>query len=121
MMDPEQPFEMTTAPPPPMVRLPLRPPVATLVLLVLNVLFFIAMTQAGGSTNTGVLLDFGAASRPLFRPGAQWRLVMPSVLHIGFSHRVLHSLAHFLRGRLVEPVHGYARFVLLDVGSGIGC
>ncbi len=121
MMDPEQPFEMTTAPPPPMVRLPLRPPVATLVLLVLNVLFFIAMTQAGGSTNTGVLLDFGAASRPLFRQGEYWRLVMPMFLHIGFSHLVLNSLALFFLGRLVEPVYGYARFALLYVVSGMGC
>jgi len=121
MMDPEQPFEMTTAVPPPMVRPPLQPPVATLVLLILNVLFFVAMTRAGGSTNTEVLLAFGAASRPLFRQGEYWRLVMPMFLHIGFSHLLLNSLALFFLGRLVEPVYGYGRFALLYVVSGMGC
>jgi len=121
MIDPERPFEMSTAPPPPMVRLPLRPPVVTLVLLVLNVLFFVAMTWAGGSTNTEVLVAFGAASRPLFRQGEYWRLVMPMFLHIGFTHLLFNSLALFFLGRLVEPVYGYARFALLYVVSGIGC
>ncbi|MGO9272769.1 MAG: rhomboid family intramembrane serine protease, partial [Terriglobia bacterium] len=121
MMDPERPFEMAVAPPPPMVRTPLRPPVATLVLLVLNILFFVAMTRAGGSTNTDVLLAFGAASRPLFRQGEYWRLVMPMFLHIGFSHLLLNSLALFFLGRLVEPVYGYGRFALLYVVSGMGC
>jgi len=120
-MYPEQPFEMPTALPPPMVRPPLRPPVVTLVLLVLNVLFFVAMTLAGGSTNTQVLLDFGAASRPLFHQGEYWRLVMPMFLHIGFSHLLLNSLALFFLGRLVEPVYGYGRFALLYVVSGMGC
>ena len=121
MIDREQPFEMGMAPPVPVVQKPLNPPVATIVLLGLNVLFFLAMTLAGGSTNTSVLLDFGAASRPLFRQGEYWRLVMPMFLHIGFSHLLLNSLALYFLGRLVEPVYGYARFALLYVISGMGC
>jgi membrane associated rhomboid family serine protease/tetratricopeptide (TPR) repeat protein len=121
MIDPERPFDVVMAPRPPIVRLPLRPPVVTLVLLILNFLFLVAMTLAGGSTNNQVLLDFGAASRPLFRQGEYWRLVMPMFLHIGFSHFLLNSLALFFLGRLVEPVYGYARFALLYVVSGMGC
>jgi membrane associated rhomboid family serine protease/tetratricopeptide (TPR) repeat protein len=121
MMEPEQPFPMAVATPPPMIRPPLRPPVVTLILLVLNLLFFLAMTLAGGSTNTQVLLDFGAASRPLFHQGEYWRLVMPMFLHIGFMHLFVNSLGLFFVGRLVEPVYGYARFALLYVVSGMGC
>jgi len=121
VMDPGQPFNMAVAPPSSMVRPPTRPPVATLILLALNVLFFVAMTLAGGSTHTSVLLDFGAASRSLFRQGEYWRLVMPMFLHIGFSHLLLNSLALFFLGRFVEPIYGYARFTLLYVVSGMGC
>jgi rhomboid protease GluP len=96
-------------------------PIVTLVLLALNLLFFILMTLAGGSTNASVLLDFGAASKALFRQGEYWRLVMPMFLHIGFWHLAVNGYALWILGRMLEQVYGYGRFALLYVLSGIGC
>jgi rhomboid protease GluP len=94
--------------------------VVTLVILGINVVVFLAMTLAGGSTNTDVLLDFGASFSPYFRRGEYWRLVMPMFLHIGWLHLAVNSYALFLLGPILERVYGYGRFALLYVAAGMG-
>jgi len=95
-------------------------PVATCVILGLNVVIFILMTLSGGSQNTNVLLEFGASYGPYFRAGETWRLVMPMFLHIGVAHLAVNMLALYLLGSLLEPLYGYGRFSLLYVLSGMG-
>ncbi len=94
-------------------------PVATYVLIALNVVVFGLMTLAGGSTNAEVLLEFGASFAPYFRHGEYWRLVMPMFLHIGVAHLLINMYALYLLGRILEHVYGYGRFAFLYVGSGI--
>jgi membrane associated rhomboid family serine protease/Tfp pilus assembly protein PilF len=94
-------------------------PVATYVLIALNLLVFGLMTWAGGSTKPEVLLDFGASYGPYFRQGEYWRLVMPMFLHIGLLHLLINMYALYLLGRILEHVYGYGRFALLYVGSGM--
>ena len=95
-------------------------PVVTLVILGINVVVFLIMTFAGGSTQTEVLLDFGASFNPYFRRGEYWRLVMPMFLHIGWLHLIVNSYALFILGPILERVYGYGRFALLYVAAGIG-
>jgi len=95
-------------------------PVATFVILGINVVVFLLMTSAGGSTNTQVLLDFGASFSPYFRRGEYWRLVMPMFLHIGWQHLIVNSYALFILGPILERVYGYGRFALLYVAAGMG-
>jgi len=95
-------------------------PVATCVILGLNVVIFILMTLSGGSQNTNVLLEFGASYGPYFRAGETWRVVMPMFLHIGVAHLAVNMLALYLLGSLLEPLYGYGRFSLLYVLSGMG-
>jgi rhomboid protease GluP len=120
-MSTDEPVYIPIAPPGVRTGPPPRLPIVTLVLLVLNVLVFVLMTLAGGSTSPEVLLDFGAASKALFRQGEYWRLVMPMFLHIGFWHLAVNSYALWALGRMLERVYGYGRFALLYVVSGIGC
>jgi membrane associated rhomboid family serine protease/tetratricopeptide (TPR) repeat protein len=94
-------------------------PVATYVLIALNLVAFGLMTLAGGSTNPEVLLEFGASYGPYFRHGEYWRLVMPMFLHIGVLHLLINMYALYLLGRILEHVYGYGRFALLYVGSGM--
>lgn len=99
---------------------PRRPwPVATLVILAMNVLIFLLMTLAGGSKNPDVLLNFGASYGPYVRRGEYWRLVMPMFLHIGVLHLLLNTYGLFLLGPLLERVYGYGRFALLYVCCGV--
>ncbi len=105
-------------------------PVATLVILALNVLIFLLVALQGGftnvfrlageATNVDVLLDFGASYAPYIRRGEYWRLVMPMFLHAGVLHLAVNSYALYLLGRILEEVYGYGRFALLYVGTGIG-
>ncbi|HXX23291.1 MAG TPA: rhomboid family intramembrane serine protease [Terriglobia bacterium] len=95
-------------------------PVFTLVILGINVVVFLLMTFAGGSTNPEVLLDFGASFSPYFRRGEYWRLVMPMFLHIGWLHLIVNSYALFILGPILERVYGYGRFALLYVAAGMG-
>lgn len=96
------------------------PPVATLMILAINIVLFAMMEWAGGSKDPNVLLEFGASYGPYIRRGEYWRLVMPMFLHIGLAHLIMNSLALFLLGRVLEHVYGYGRFSVLYVASGIG-
>jgi membrane associated rhomboid family serine protease/tetratricopeptide (TPR) repeat protein len=94
-------------------------PVATYVLIALNLVIFGLMTRAGGSKNLDVLVEFGASYGPYFRQGQYWRLVMPMFLHIGIAHLLINMYGLYLLGRILEHVYGYGRFSLLYVGSGM--
>jgi len=95
-------------------------PIATFVLLALNVAIFALMEYAGGSQNPEVLLNFGASYGPFIHRGEYWRLVMPMFLHIGWAHLIINSIGLFALGRILESVYGYGRFTVLYVASGIG-
>ena len=95
-------------------------PVATFVILGLNVFIFLLMTLAGGSTNSQLLLDFGASYAPYFHRGEYWRAVMPMFLHIGWLHLLVNSYALYILGPILERVYGYGRFALLYVACGVG-
>jgi rhomboid protease GluP len=94
--------------------------VVTLVILGINVVIFLAMTFAGGSTSTDVLLDFGASFSPYFQRGEYWRLIMPMFLHIGWLHLIVNSYFLFILGPILERIYGYGRFALLYVAAGMG-
>ena len=96
------------------------PPIATMVLLVLNVTLYLLMELAGGSTDPEVLLKFGASYGPFIQRGEYWRLVMPMFLHIGLPHLLLNTLGLILLGRVLESVYGYGRFSVLYFASGMG-
>jgi membrane associated rhomboid family serine protease/Tfp pilus assembly protein PilF len=95
-------------------------PVATLVILSINVVMYVLMELSGGSQNPEVLLDFGASYGPYLRHGEYWRLVMPMFLHIGLLHLLIDGFALFITGSILESVYGYGRFALVYVASGMG-
>jgi len=116
---PDEPIITSTPPSPTLVQG--RPlPVATLVILVINVALFAMMEWSGGSKDPNVLLDFGASYGPFIQRGEYWRLVMPMFLHIGLAHLIMNSLALLVLGRILESVYAYGRFSVLYVASGIG-
>ena len=55
--------------------LPMARPRVTYVLLAINILVWLAMTAAGGSTDPAVLVRFGAKFNPLIVQGQVWRLL----------------------------------------------
>lgn len=95
-----------------------RAPVTTFIIAVC-VLVFVAMTLAGGSTNSQVLLRFGANNGPLVHAGQYWRLLTAGFLHIGLSHLVINCLTLFFIGFYDEVLFGHWRLAVIFLLSTI--
>jgi len=98
---------------------PLYRPFWVYVLLVANVLVWLAMTAVGGSNNPAVLVLFGAKYTPLIVAGQYWRLLSAAFVHIGITHLLFNAYALFSFGIEVERRFGRARFLALYLLSGI--
>jgi membrane associated rhomboid family serine protease len=85
----------------------------------LNILVYILMTLAGGSTNEATLLSFGVKSNPEIDSGEVWRFITPIFIHIGLLHLAFNSYALWVVGPHVEKLYGAPRFLLLYVLTGV--
>ncbi len=95
-----------------------RAPVTTAIIAIC-ILIFVAMTFAGGSTNSQILLRFGANNGALVRAGEYWRLVSAGFLHIGLSHLVINCLTLFFIGFYDEVLFGHWRLAVIFLTSTI--
>lgn len=100
--------------------LPISKPLVTWVLLAANVLVFAAMTLAGGSQNTAILVRFGAKVNALIVAGEYWRFFTPMFIHIGLMHLAFNSYALYALGAEVERLYGRASFTVLYLLAGFG-
>ncbi|MDD6432094.1 MAG: rhomboid family intramembrane serine protease [Lactobacillaceae bacterium] len=91
----------------------------TIILVVIQVLVYLAMTLAGGSTNPAVLVRFGALQPELLRAGQWWRLITPVFVHIGFTHLLINSLTLYFLGLYIEQLFGHWRMLVIYFVSAI--
>lgn len=91
----------------------------TVILVGIQVLVYLAMTLAGGSTNPAMLLRFGALQPDLLRAGQWWRLITPVFVHIGFTHLLINSLTLYFLGLYIEQLFGHWRLVVLYFVSAV--
>ena len=92
---------------------------ATTVILILIVLTFLLTELFGGSTETRVLIKFGALWGPLVWAGQFWRLLTAVFLHIGLTHLLMNSFALYIWGQQVEEQLGSKRFIFIFLSAGI--
>ena len=88
-------------------------------LLGINIVVWLAMTAAGGSTEGEVLLAFGAKYGPAILSGEYWRLFTSMFLHIGLMHLGFNSYALYALGPEVERFFGRGRFLVIYLLSGV--
>jgi rhomboid protease GluP len=88
-------------------------------LLSVNVVIWLAMTLAGGSTTQEVLLAFGAKYGPAILEGEYWRLLTSSFLHIGVMHLAFNAYALYALGPQAERFFGRSRFLILYLVTGV--
>lgn len=94
--------------------LPRNVPWLTLVLIAINVLFFVAVELSGGSSNLRSMLNWGANSFDFVRYNHEyWRFFTSSFLHINSIHLLLNLLALYLFGRTVESGCGKRNMLLV--------
>lgn len=95
-------------------------PFLTYILLGMNLIVFLLMTLAGGSTNQRVLIAFGAKVNTLIQAGEVWRLLTSTFIHIGIMHLVFNLYALWALGPLTEESFGHRRFFVIYIFSGLG-
>jgi rhomboid protease GluP len=94
-------------------------PVVTWTIIGINLLVWLAMTAAGGSTTPQVLLRFGAKVNSRIIAGQVWRLVTPIFIHIGIVHLAFNTYAVYVFGTQIERTFGSMRYAAIYLLSGI--
>jgi len=89
-------------------------------LLVLNVITFVMLILAGGSTDTDVLVTFGALSSNLVSEGQYWRFVTCIFLHANLMHLGVNAFSLFIFGPTAEVFFGRIKFLIIYLIAGIG-
>jgi membrane associated rhomboid family serine protease len=99
-----------------------RRPIVTYAIVALTVLaFVIGLIPGVGVPVQGALLFNSAYVEPGFIGGFQpWRLLTVMLVHANFLHIGLNMLALFMLGRVLEPLLGSTRFLVLYLVSGLG-
>ncbi|MEO0494091.1 MAG: rhomboid family intramembrane serine protease [Actinomycetota bacterium] len=93
-------------------------PVATKVLLVVNVAVSLAViVSGGGALPTSVLIDFGLTGPPIAADGEAYRILTSGVLHDGLFHLGVNMFSLWIVGPLVERALGAPRFIALYFAS----
>lgn len=93
---------------------------ATWVLIVLNLLFFIA-EWPGGSEDPHNLYNLGAILLPFsLDKGEWWRIITANFLHFGPVHLILNMIALQYFGKFTESVLGSVRFLAVYLLCGLG-
>ena len=82
-------------------------PIATYVLIALNVAVFVGARSSVQAQNDLIL--FG----PAVADGDYWRLITSGFLHVEITHILLNMLSLFWLRRMIEPALGHARFVAI--------
>ena len=93
---------------------------ATMALILINVLVFIAVEFTGISQDAWHVLEYGAAYTPyIILNGEVYRLFTSMFLHFGIEHLVNNMLVLFVLGSRLERVIGKIRFLLIYLLGGI--
>ncbi len=93
---------------------------ATIILVVLNALVFLAVEFTGFSQDTVHMLDWGAAYTPcIVEEEETYRIFTSMFLHFGIEHLINNMLVLFVLGSRLERVIGSLRFAVIYFLGGI--
>lgn len=94
-------------------------PFITYSLIIINIIIWILMELAGGTTNTEVLVKYGAIdSFSFFIKHEYYRLITSMFIHIGIFHLLYNIFAIYIFGSRLEKHMKTWSFILLYVLSG---
>ena len=98
----------------------LKKPTVTYIIIILNVLVFLAMYMFGrGSTDIETLLNFGANNAILVKNGDFIRLITSLFIHIGFLHLACNMYALYVIGPQLESFYGKIKYVIIYLLGGL--
>ena len=91
----------------------------TYILIIINLIVFLAETIAGGTQNKATAMKFGAMYTPKVRDGQWYRLLTAMFLHFGAFHLLCNLYALFNMGPSLEVFLGIPAFLALYLVSGL--
>lgn len=94
----------------------MKEPIITYIIMAICVLVFILM---GGSTDSSVLLKFGANVGVLVKNGDIYRLLTSIFIHIGILHLLFNMYSLYVIGPQVESYYGKIKYIGIYLISGI--
>lgn len=89
-------------------------------IVIVCLFLYLCMTLAGGSTNSLVLLNFGARSNLHIVAGQWWRLLSAAFLHAGLMHLAMNLIFIYYGGSQIEMMIGHWRFFVIYFVSALG-
>ncbi len=93
----------------------------TFAFLLIMVIYFIVLTLAGGSTNSDVLLKYGAFFPPAIVVFKEYyRFITSIFMHIGLSHIFFNGYALYIFGPQIERLIGPKKYLAFFLLTGIG-
>ena len=90
-----------------------------LVIVVCNILVFLAVTLTGGTESSRHMMDCGAAYAPLIESGEYYRLFTSMFLHFGIQHLINNMLLLLFLGDYLERAVGKTRYLVIYLGGGL--
>ena len=96
-----------------------KQPIVTYIIIAICIILFILMELSGGSTNSQVLLKYGANLDVLVKNGEYYRLFTCIFLHIGIMHLLCNMYSLYVIGREVENLFGKVKYIIIFILSGI--
>ena len=91
----------------------------TISIIVINVIYFLFLETHGGSTDTMVMLKYGAAFTTNIRSGEYYRLVTSMFMHFGIEHIVNNMMILVILGSKLEDIVGHIRFFIIYMLAGV--
>ena len=93
----------------------------TFILLAIMLIYFIFMTLNGGTTDTRVLVRYGAMF-PVYvvAYGEYYRFITAIFIHIGLTHILFNAYALYVFGPQIEMLMGPRKYLLFFLLTGIG-
>ena len=96
-----------------------RPLVTYVILAVTTLVFLLGLLLPG--LRLDALLGFNSLYLlPPIAPFEPWRLLTMALVHASFWHLALNMLALWMLGRILEPLIGHTRFLVLYLVSALG-
>ncbi len=92
---------------------------ATQMLIVVNLLMFLAELRYSNPMDPFGLFRLGALYPPVVRAGEWWRLITSTFLHFGPLHLSFNMLGLWILGPFVEFALGFRRFLFVYLVAGI--
>lgn len=103
------------------IKIPKNFPFITVILILLNVIYYVILSAIGNPGNTPFMAAMGANyGAYIFEDFELWRLLSSMFMHFGISHLASNMVYLGIAGYNLEKSIGHWKFLLIYMLSGIG-